>query len=352
MATTNWGVNHPLAKKHWAQTLMAETLKEVEIMSLAGKSAKALIHVKDEMSKGKGDLVTFGIRAQLIGRGKSGDNTLEGSEEDLVTYTDQLLINQLRHAVNGGGAMSRQRVPFEARTECKDGLQDWWKARIETSAFNHLCSNVDETDTAYTGLNATTAADSAHAVVSDEHSTTASLSTSSTFKLTDLDNALEKGMTQAVGGNGNLRKINIGGKGMFVAYLHPYQMTDLRTNSASGQWLDLQKNAGARGADNPVFQDAAGVYRNILIKESEYVPLGPATTSGNTRRAVLCGAQALCMGFGRGDSLTQMTWVEDLTDYDNMLNVAAGLIFGIKKTRFNSQDVGTIQILTAANAHA
>jgi N4-gp56 family major capsid protein len=352
MAVSNWGVNHPLARKHWAAKLMTETLKMVQVMNMASKGTNSLIYVKDETSKGKGDKITYGLRTQLTGRGVLGDDTLEGQEEALNLHTDSLVINQHRHAVNAGGKMSRQRVPFESRQECMDGLADWWKHRFETALFNHLCSNDTETDLAFTGNNAVTAADANHRVVASEHSTTASLSTTSTFKLLDIDHAIEKGKTQAIGGNGNLRQIKVDGSNYWVCFIHPYQMTDLRTNSADGQWLDLQKNAGARGSDNPIWSDVAGVYRDVLIKESWYVPTGPATGSGATRRAVLCGAQAICMAFGRGDSMTQLDWVEKVFDYENILNVKAGCIFGAKKSTFNSEDVGTIQILTAANAHA
>ena len=46
-----------------------------------------------------------------------------------------------------------------------------------------------------------------------------------------------------------------------------------------------------------------------------------------------------------------MTWVEELFDYGNQLGVSAGLIFGMKKVRFNAQDFGTILIPTYAVAH-
>lgn len=41
-----------------------------------------------------------------------------------------------------------------------------------------------------------------------------------------------------------------------------------------------------------------------------------------------------------------MTWFEELFDYGNQLGVSAGAIFGLKKTRFNSKDFGTIVVPT------
>ena len=69
------------------------------------------------------------------------------------------------------------------------------------------------------------------------------------------------------------------------------------------------------------------------------------------RRAVLCGAQAGVIAFGQDGGPGKMTWVEELFDYENQLGVSAGSIFGIKKTRYNGRDFGTIVISTRATAH-
>jgi len=40
--------------------------------------------------------------------------------------------------------------------------------------------------------------------------------------------------------------------------------------------------------------------------------------------------------------VNKMDWNEELFDYGNQFGVEAGLIFGVKKTQFNSTDFGTI----------
>ena len=73
--------------------------------------------------------------------------------------------------------------------------------------------------------------------------------------------------------------------------------------------------------------------------------------SGNIYRAALCGALAAVMGFGQDTSSeTSATWYEELFDYGNQLGVAAGLIFGLKKSIFNSKDFGAITISSASPA--
>tara|TARA_R110001583_G_scaffold37058_19_gene121352 strand:+ start:110 stop:250 length:141 start_codon:yes stop_codon:yes gene_type:complete len=43
-----------------------------------------------------------------------------------------------------------------------------------------------------------------------------------------------------------------------------------------------------------------------------------------------------------------MTWVEELFDYENELGVAAGMIYGLKKTVYNSIDFGTVVMSSRA----
>src|SRR6185312_9590177 len=126
MATTGYSVNHNLTNKLWAKQLNVEILKEAYISKFIGKGSDSLVQYHEDTNKSKGDRIRVGLRMQLTGDGVLEDNTLEGNEESLVTYSDDLIINQLRHAVRTEGRMSEQRVLFDLRSEAKSGLKDWW----------------------------------------------------------------------------------------------------------------------------------------------------------------------------------------------------------------------------------
>jgi N4-gp56 family major capsid protein len=151
--------------------------------------------------------------------------------------------------------------------------------------------------------------------------------------------------------------VKVGGKDKFVMFLHPYQVYDLRTTTSDGQWLDIQKAAmmGGKGSDSPIYSGALGEYNGTILHESARMPAGVNSTTAaavaSTRRAVFCGAQAAVMAYGQDGAADNMTWVEELFDYENQLGVAAGMISGLKKTRFNSLDFGTICVPTYAAAH-
>jgi N4-gp56 family major capsid protein len=350
MADTNYGVNHPLAIKKWSNELMAEALKKTHALQFMSKGKDSLISIKTDLTnKEGGDRIRQGIRSQLRGAGVEGDNTLEGNEEALETFYQDVGIDQLRHAVKSGGKMSEQRVPFSVRDEARDGLADWWADRIDTWFFNQIAGNTAATDGRYVGFNATVAPDADHVTYFDSGSTSEgsiSASTVAEFNLNAIDAAVEKAKLA----KNSLRPITINGKKHYAMFIHPYQVTSLRKRTATGLWQDIQKSVIQGGAqtDNPLFTGALGMYNNVVLHESTRIPVSP--NNANVRRAVLCGAQASCIAFGRGYGKEVFTWVEELFDFKNKLGVAAGCQAGMIKTRFDGSDYGTVVVPTYAVA--
>ena len=354
MAVTNYGVNANEAVKLWSRRLAREALKATYIQKFIGESDDSVIQLRNDTKKSPGDRVRVTLRMQLTGDGIQGDGTLEGNEEALTTYTDDFVINQLRHAVRSSGKMSEQRIPFSVREEAMSGLRDWWSDRMDTWFFNQICGYTTQSDTRFTGNNACTAPSTGRKIFatgSDDQ--TVNASSSSKMTLTMIDNAIEAAKVATP----LIRPININGGKHYVVFLHPYQVTDLRTTTSTGQWLDIQKAAmtGGKVAENPIFTGALGVYNGAILHESVRVTNGVHSSTGaaqtSTRRAVLCGAQAAVMGFGQGHSFKEFDWYEELFDYGNQLGVKAGAIGGLKKSVFNSVDFGTITMSTYAVAH-
>lgn len=363
MATTDYGVNHDLAVKLWAKKLMRESLKETYVSRFMGTSQNSLVYVKEDLAKSAGDRIRYGLRMQLSGAGVSGDSTLEGNEESLTTYTDNIFIDQLRHAVRSGGEMSEQRVAFSVRNEALDGLKDWWADRMDTAFFNQIAGNTSASSK-FTGMQAATAPTSAAGNTrilygSGTTSTTASytLTTSASasakgllFDLAVIDRAVNVAKTASP----LIRPLRINGQSKYVMFLHPNQVFRLRQNAAAGAvtWYDIMRARvqGGETDSNPIFNGALGEYNGVILHESTRIPgWDEATANGsNTRKAVLCGAQAACFATGQRDKGNQMKWVEEMFDYENQLGVSAAMIWGLKKTVFNSIDFATIVVPTVA----
>lgn len=360
MAATEVGVNHPLAQKLWSKRLFHEVIKEQWASKFMGEDSNSVIQIQSDTKKAAGDRITVGLRVLLTGDGIQGDDTLEGNEEALTLYSDNIFINQLRHSTRSKGKMSEQRVPWSVREENRMGLKDWWAERIEKWAANQLAGNTLVTDTKYTGNQATITVDANHLLIAGPNGqgSTAETSISSTtvigtgnyLTLTDIDRCVARAKTLSP----KIRPISMGGKQWYVMFLHPYQVFALRNDAgANNSWNTIQR-AAVQGGDltnNPLFTGALGVYNQTILHEWSYLPTAvsiSAVSIGATRRAVFCGAQAAAMAYGQDGGENQMTWVEELFDYGNQLGVAAGMIGGLKKTVFNSQDFASIVVSSYA----
>ena len=314
MAGTSYGVNDALAVKLWSKSLSGEALKKTYIFKFIGSGADSLIQTKSETSKGSGDKVTFGLRMQASGDGVLGDGVLEGNEESLTTYSDAILIDQLRHAHRVGGRMSEQRVPFNVRRECRDSLSDWFANRMDTAFANQIAGNTGASDIRYTGHNATVAPSSTRIVYPAAARNTEDLINSTdVFSLLCIDKAVERARTASP----MIRPLKVEGEDMYVAFLHDYQVTSLRTNTSTGQWFDIQKAAlSAKGdSKNPIFSGSLGIYNGVVLHRWNRIPVAPSSSAagaGNVRRAVLCGAQAAQIAFGQDNGPSKFTWVNNL----------------------------------------
>src|SRR5262245_1668184 len=364
MASTTYGVNDALAVKLWARELAHEAVKATEIFPLIGANSNSVIQEKTETNKGPGDRVTCGLRMQLSGAGFTESEVAEGNGESLTTYADNVLINELGHVVGvrSQNTIDAQRVPFDLREEAKDGLVDWWARRISVSFFNQVCGNTATTGTnapatldpanptKFTGLNAAVAPSTGRILRAAGSTDEAAGSAGNPFSLTLIDNAVELAKTGGTAGLPKIRPIKIDGGEHYVCYLHPTQVTSLRTSTSTGQWLDIQKAAmmGGQVSNNPIFKGSLGMYNNVILRESEQVTFG-VTTAGaalvNARRAVFLGAQAAGMAFGQNSSENKYRWNEELYDHKRRFEVSAWSIFGLKKFVWNSTDFACIVLV-------
>jgi N4-gp56 family major capsid protein len=360
MAQTNFGVNDANAVKLWAKRLAYDIVYRTDISPLIGEDENSIIQMKSETSKSPGDQVTFSLMKKLTGDGFTENEVAQGNGESLSLYSDAILINELGHVVgipNAGRSIDDQRVPFNLRQAARKGLQTWWGERMSTAFFNHVCGYTPETRLKYVGNNVIIAPTSTRRLVIGATPTTntadENLTSTNTFDLRYVDYAREMAETAA----SPIHPINITGMdngrdmsgGRYVMYLHPYQVTDLRNSTSTGQWLDIQKTAmqGGNVSKNPIYTDAIGEYNNVILRKSPHVTQGVNSSTSaaitTVRRAVLMGGQAAAVAFH---------WNEELLDHKRKLEVSVMTIWGLKKTVFASTDANTIVVSTYAAKHS
>lgn len=356
MAATQYGVNDAEAVKLWSRKLSYEALKQTWASNFMGTDTNSLCYIRDDFRKGPGDSIRCILRMQLTGQGVQGDDILETNEETLLTFTDNLLIDQMRHAVISGGRMSEQRIPFSVREESRLGLQDWFADRIDTWFFNQLSGNTAETRTIKTGHQACITPSASTWIFggSDVVATAESnlsANSSQIFSLALIDKAVLKAKTLSP----VIRPVRSGRQDVnYVMFITPEMHYDMRRNTASMEWADIQKAVIQGGKmDSPIFTGALGLYNGVLLHEAFRLPrITTADGANKGGRAVLCGAQAAAVAFGRDGGPERFTWTEELQDYKNRLGVSGGLIGGLKKTVYNNRDFATITVSCAHSANA
>jgi N4-gp56 family major capsid protein len=332
MADWTYQSNDVLTNRRWAKLMLSQFMSDTWFLRMASKEDTSMIQILDDLSKHAGDSVTFGVSKLLSGPGVLDLNTLTGNEEAPQTYGDTLFIHELAHAVLLVGPISNQRVLFDRRKIGRNRLADWYAARVDHGAANQLAGYVPQSDTRFTGLQAPTAA--TRQILPTGVTDAASITSSHPFLITYLDEAVLRAKSLTTG----IRPLKVAGR--------------VRTNTTTGQWLDIQKAAMTGGdiGDNPIFWNAIGMYHGVLLHENSRVTNSVAnagTAVANTKRALFCGAQAAALAFGRGEGDSQkFRWLEELRDFGRQIGIGVSAIWGLKKTVFNSSDFATVVIDT------
>lgn len=360
MSTTSFAVNDAMAKKLWSKKTIAAERDTMDINKLIGESQDSIIQEKTELSKEGGDRVTFALRAVTRGDGFTSGQKAQGNAVALQHYSDSVLINELGQTVGvkSKNTIDAQRVPMNLRDEGKDGLVEWWRNRKAVSFFNQVCgftpANTEtpgSSGTKYTGMNPVTAPTATRIIRQAAAANDNSLNSNDTFTVSLIDKAKE---IAGIGDN-IIRPVMIGGQPKYVMYLDPAQVTSLRTNAGTGGWQDIAK-AAMMGGDitkNPIYTGALGEWNGVILRQSQDVTQGVHASTGaaisTVRRAVLLGAQAAVIGYGKSnDNGTTYRWSEELFDHERELELGAWSIWGLKKVVFNSADFGTLVVSTYA----
>ena len=349
------------AQKKWSANLAVDTRKKSYFENrFIGTDDNAVIQRKTELETGAGDRISFDLCVQMRNRPTYGDQRLEGKEESLKFYTDEVIIDQVRHAASAGGKMSRKRTAHDMRMIAKNRLGDYFSRLVDELFFMYLSGArginqdfIEATDYAGFAGNSFDAPDASHQLYGGSATSKASLTSGDKMTTTVIERAINKAeMMQALDPKvANMVPVTNGADNQYVLLMSPFQEYDLRTNSTTGQWLDIQKAAAtAEGRKNPIFLGGLGLLNNtVLHKHRNVIRFSDYGSGSNVAaaRALLLGRQAAVVAYGTANGM-RYSWEENTKDYGNEPTVASGFIGGIKKTRFNGKDFGVLSIDTAA----
>ena len=358
-----------LRQELWAKDLLDDVIRDVEsIMRFAGTDDNNVVQINRDLMKEKGDVETFGLVARLNGFGVTGDDELEGNEESMNSFAEQVAIDQIRNAVRLKGKLDAQKVIYDQIKSARENLRKWMKEFLAQQLFlklggvtnttlvdvngrvvgtRALWSNtpdfIPDADEAYTG--------SRLRYMNAGGVTTASLTSAHKMTLDVVTDAV----TMATLADPKIQRISGDGEDFYVMYLHPLSARDIRKSS---DWKTAQENARERAESNPVFRGALGFWSNCLLLENEFVPWLDVSVAGNsfrgastgtdcavdTARNLLCGRQAVLIA----EASNPEALVVEQFDYKNKDGVAGSFIGGCQKPLFNSKEFGVIAVDAAA----
>lgn len=361
MSQTIVSHNDPKTQKKWSADLAVDARKKSYFEAkFIGTSENSIIQRKTELDTGSGDRISFDLSVQMRGEATYGDARLEGKEESLKFYTDEVNIDQVRKAASSGGRMTRKRTVHDLRTVAKGRLSDWFARFYDEAIFMYLSGargiNADFIETpAYTGFarNPFETPDDGHILFGGDAISKQTLTSADIMTRSVIERACTKAtMMQAEDPEtANMVPVKINSEEHYVCVMSPYQEFDLRNNDAGG-WLEIQKAAAAaEGKSNPIFKGGLGMINNTVLHSHRNVirfdDYG-ASADLAASRALFMGRQAAVVAYGNSGGGLRYQWEEETKDYGNELTVASGFIGGMKKTRFNDRDFGVLSIDTYA----
>jgi N4-gp56 family major capsid protein len=330
-----------------------------------GESAEVPIQILTDLESDAGEQIAYDLLAELKMAPVEGEDILEGKEEGQKFYTDQIYIDQARCGVNTGGRMTRKRTLHDLREKAKRQQSNWWARLMDELMFIYLSGarGVNPNfllPVGYTGRagNSLSAPDSNHNLFGNDATAFNNLDAADKFDLRLVDRAKTKADSQG-GGATNipvLQPCKIDGNETFVAVMHTFQEDDLRSNTQTGQWMDIQKAAaGAEGRNNPLFKGSLGMYRGVILhSHRNVIRFANAGAGANVEaaRGLFMGSQAAVTAFGSPGTNLRYDWHEETRDNGDKVVITTSAIFGVKKVRFTTevgeQDFGVFALDTAA----
>lgn len=339
-------------KQVWDAEFIEEYVRADEFEFMTGTQKNMPFYVDKKLMKENAEIRNVPLRAKLSDDGVTDNESLEGQEESLDNYNDQVTIQWRRHAVlvtkKEEGASD-----LELLEEAKPALRDWLMekdrdqkiATIESPVIGGLTTyalaSEAQKDAWLVANRDRVLFGGATGNYSGDHSADLAKcdATNDTFTYTNL--RLAKRVMKLC--DPLIRPIRVDGKGWYyVAFTHTYAFRDLRAS------LDtIHQNARERGLGNPLFEDGDLIFDNVIVKEvpemSSIADVGDSGTV-DVSPVVYMGAQAVLNVWKQMPRLV----IDRSRDYGFRAGVAIEAARRFKKSFFNSKQHGTFTQYVAA----
>lgn len=372
MADTN--VNNANAEKVWIKEAVESYTRISGFKPYMSPSDDAIIRIRYQLMTSSGAVISTPLILELNGRGVEGSEVLEGNEEQLDNFADEVRVRHFRNGFT---------VPKSASFLTSIDLFNAGKARLTRWSGVKLRNDIIS---AFRSIIIPGVLDAdnfqlADTVTSYEASTAAQRNT---YLATNIDRILFGNATaNAVSGNwatalGTVDAVNDKMSALTIRIAK--NLAKQTTNAANGIAINPYSNDATAGREyyvmfmgsedfanasidpiiynankdarprnlesNPVFQGGDLIYDGVILREvPEMTPLLGAGAAGvNVGRSFLCGQGAVTLAYGQMPKL-----IPDLDrDYKFRPSFAVEELRGQKKASYKGVLYGAVEVLTAA----
>lgn len=331
-----------LTPQYWDDQFFKDYVRASRFKRYMGTDEASIIQVREELTKKRGDTISFALVNELTAAGVTGSSTLKGNEERLNTRSHMLTVDVLRHAV-AVDDWDMQKSVIDLRNAARTQLREWAQKTLRDDIIRGLgqIDGVNFNSSTAVQRNTWTANNQDRVLFGLTTANYTSIFATAIQSLTAAEQltpnvlSLMKRMAQAASPKIKPVYVKEMDQEWYVCFIGPRAWRDLTEDNPTTNVLTLaNRDARVRGVDNPLFTGDSLVWDGMILRE---IPeIAPETlVSGSAGAAIepvyLCGAQAIGLAWAQRTKSTT-----DTDDYDFLHGVGVQEIRRIEKLRFGT----------------
>jgi N4-gp56 family major capsid protein len=344
--------------QRWSKKFFSEYVRQMQFSELYGTDDNAPIQLVQDLTKQKGDNITIPLVRRLQGLGVTGNTTLKGNEEALITYAHRITVDAVRNGVTIT-ELESIRTEIDLLDAARSMLKLWAMESLRNTIITSLMSPVVDGITPYDDAtedqkDAWTAANADRILFGSTIANNAANDHSvSLANVDNTDDVLSPGIVSLAkrraktAANANIRPSVVEGRNAYWIMLSPSNsFRDLKNHATM---VAANRDAMQRGRDNPLFVDGDLYWDGVIIKEIPEIPVieGVGALDIDVAPNFLLGAQAVGVAWAQH---TTPRFDED--DYQFEKGVAIQEIRGVSKLMYNNVQHGLVTVYTAGEPDA
>jgi N4-gp56 family major capsid protein len=330
-----------LVPQIWSDKFFESYLRANRWRPYMGTDENAMVQVRRDLTTKAGDRVTFAAVRRLVREGVTGDQILEGNEEEIDSRAMTIAVDVLRHAVvvtKWQGQRSVISLADAARSELRRWATEKMKADLTQAALSVDGIRYSAATPAQRNTWLTNNADRVlfGAAVSNHSSNVMATALANVDSTND---RLSPGIVRLAKRRAQLAEPAIrpimtkgsdGEEETYILFAHPLAFRDLASNTET---TALYREAGPRTMANQLFASGDLMIDGVIVKEMRDIPIlaGVGASGIDVAPCFFMGAQALGVAYAQ----TTRTVVQE-RDYNFRYGVAVEEIRGIEKLRFGT----------------